>query len=57
MEATSGRKTIKERPADYAIHPIQVIHWKVPLLEGAGELFAWERTTRGRSKARLRRLG
>jgi putative transposase len=39
MEAISGRKTIQEIAADYAIHPIQVSQWKRQLLDGARELF------------------
>jgi transposase-like protein len=39
MEAISGRKTIQEIAADYAIHPIQVSQWKRQLLDGASDLF------------------
>ena len=39
MEAISGRKTIQEIAADYAIYPIQVSQWKKQPLESASELF------------------
>jgi putative transposase len=39
MEAISGRKTLQEIAADYAVHPIQVSQWKKQLLDGASDLF------------------
>jgi transposase-like protein len=39
MESISVRKTIQEMPADYAIHPSQVIQWKRQLLDRDSDLF------------------
>ena len=39
MEAISGRSTIQEIAAGYAIHPIQESQWNRQLLDGATELF------------------
>ena len=54
MEAISGRKTIQEIAADYAIHPIQVSQWKLQLLDGASELFTRGKKSKDKEKGEVK---
>ena len=54
MEAISGRKTIQEIAADYAVHPIQVSQWKRQLLDGASELFKRGKKTKDKEEGQAK---
>jgi putative transposase len=54
MEAISGRKTLQEIAADYAVHPIQVSQWKKQLLDGASDLFLRGKKTQDKDDQQAR---
>jgi len=54
MEAISGRKTIQEIAADYAIHPIQVSKWKLQLLDGDSDLFTRGKKSKNKKEGKAK---
>ena len=57
MVAISGRKTLQEIAADYAIHPTEVSQWKKQLLEGSSELFTREKKSQSKDEGQAKEAG
>ena len=54
MEAISGRTSNHEIADDHAVHPIQVSQWKMPLLEGASDLFIRGKKSQTKDKSQAK---